>query len=812
MKFEVYGRTLEYDTAQENYNVIVVQMKEFQKKVRNEIVPKFYDTFSNMDEAMEGMWKFTEYFLMQPVEWALGFFSDNKIYNYDANRLIKRLADKGCNEPTMQAVLSIEEVYDSIIEDKEQAAAYRAARKEARGRWQGGGFGIEGAVKGAMTAGAANLATGAAHSAFNALGNMASSISASMKKDKMFKEVEMVEVLADGICQTMVYMSHQIAYILDEESDCPVKIPGNVEGEDHDAIMNNIRQGYITDEEQIKDMVIDVLRANPYHSGAYDLLFSKFWDKEGQLEVLADHFAYSKIKETKLEELRWALEDIDYYDLEALEKAEERVSEWGFMYGRDTLFIYEHIERVRGVLQKNALTVDGYKYESTEEAEACKKTILGWIDDIKATSGNDVVSMSAILSRVEESNVKSRDKYAKYLKSELEKEDKRSRTVKNVLYDSREAAAKARGDAGNVEALIKDMSSEEKIQAAREAANGMETSELSKMYSKYIDECESAWKAQQLEHYKSEKEKCSSRKELGLLFYEIIQIRDKARRLNCANKDFLAWVEEFKKEYCTVNGQLVSENDADKLYFKWIEHARQYLQYIQEKNNTKKTLFGSLKNAATGLVYKNYEGEYNSITDNGTKPIPTDNSEDLGSLNAAQTTAHSGFMKYSKELDAEYEKMKLSCDIEEVTLDVGNLFAQTEKVDINIIQNIMVACCPGLQINGGHKEESKNIEKKVPEQKALEKKETADSSKSDAVKTASAPSDVSAGTVGVRLVDCKDKKVAIIKVLREQIGCDMSKGKAIADATPTEIKVESESKANALFIALSAVGAKVEKL
>ena len=81
-----------------------------------------------------------------------------------------------------EALAIVQEKYDSIVSRQEDAAEYRAARKNARSRWVGGGFGVEGALKGAATASAYNAVTGLGHSMFNAVGNAGSAIAASASK------------------------------------------------------------------------------------------------------------------------------------------------------------------------------------------------------------------------------------------------------------------------------------------------------------------------------------------------------------------------------------------------------------------------------------------------------------------------------------------------------------------------------------------------------------------------------------------------------------------------------------------------------
>lgn len=56
------------------------------------------------------------------------------------------------------------EKYSEILDMKKEMAAYRETIKMSRGRWQGGGFGVKGAIKGAVTASALNMGSDFLHS------------------------------------------------------------------------------------------------------------------------------------------------------------------------------------------------------------------------------------------------------------------------------------------------------------------------------------------------------------------------------------------------------------------------------------------------------------------------------------------------------------------------------------------------------------------------------------------------------------------------------------------------------------------------
>ena len=93
----------------------------------------------------------------------------------------------------------VNDQYMDIVLTEEQKDQYRKMRRESRSRWQGGGFGVGGALKGAAKAGAMNMATGALHGAFNLGGKFVSSIGASMKKSSLFSNPDTLNTLVEGI-------------------------------------------------------------------------------------------------------------------------------------------------------------------------------------------------------------------------------------------------------------------------------------------------------------------------------------------------------------------------------------------------------------------------------------------------------------------------------------------------------------------------------------------------------------------------------------------------------------------------------------
>ncbi len=111
---------------------------------------------------------------------AIEILIQNEIFHIDQNDFVEKYYSK--YHTWDDDFGEINDKYMEIVLEGQQLDAYRKARREGRGRLVGGGFGLSGAAKGILTAGAVNMAFGAVHGVFNGMGKIISSISASIKK------------------------------------------------------------------------------------------------------------------------------------------------------------------------------------------------------------------------------------------------------------------------------------------------------------------------------------------------------------------------------------------------------------------------------------------------------------------------------------------------------------------------------------------------------------------------------------------------------------------------------------------------------
>ncbi len=170
----------------------------------------------------------------------------------------------------------------SIEAGVEADAAYRRARKQTRGRWVGGGFGVRGAIKGAATAGVMNLGSGAIHSLANGIGNMRSSFKAIGAKREIIREV--IHDIKDS---TSKILKQAIEILI---KDIRVVCPQYIWNEDlskQDEIIGLLKNQQL---ENQKEAIVNLLQSNPYQKENYYICLEYMAAEElpDNLEVLVE--------------------------------------------------------------------------------------------------------------------------------------------------------------------------------------------------------------------------------------------------------------------------------------------------------------------------------------------------------------------------------------------------------------------------------------------------------------------------------------------------------------------------------------------
>lgn len=183
-----------------------------------------------------------------------------------------------------------------ITGNAEAERTYRELRKEYRGRIIGGGFGLGGALQGMITAGVLNLASGAAHSIFNAIGNAFTNSREKRQLDDLFRSDDLVQSFIDTYRRSVFYLTM-------DASDRLNLIPPDPEKNELPEVMQTaINDGTLGKDER-KKAAFYVLDRNPYKPLSYKLFYLYLNDRDGIVDRIAEAFGLSE----KLEDVKFRM-------------------------------------------------------------------------------------------------------------------------------------------------------------------------------------------------------------------------------------------------------------------------------------------------------------------------------------------------------------------------------------------------------------------------------------------------------------------------------------------------------------------------
>ncbi|MBJ2355470.1 hypothetical protein, partial [Sphaerochaeta sp. S2] len=190
-----------------------------------------------------------------------------------------------------------EEIYEAIcdeVDDIREAETgeknYRRARKNGRGRIIGGGFGVEGAIKGIATAGAVNAASGLMHSFGNAIGNASSSANARKQEREILQNPEFLPTIKKTVYNDILGMHVGVIELYNKSfnTDIPLDYPTE-NYQEALIILQNVNQGVVHESNMNKAMV-DAIVKWPYDYQFYNFIISKDSSSTEELERYAHYF------------------------------------------------------------------------------------------------------------------------------------------------------------------------------------------------------------------------------------------------------------------------------------------------------------------------------------------------------------------------------------------------------------------------------------------------------------------------------------------------------------------------------------------
>ena len=160
-----------------------------------------------------------------------------------------------------------------IAEEAERLALYRNAQRASRSRWQGGGFGLAGAIKGALAAGAMNVATGAFRGIGDSLTNSSDRAKIAGMKKSIITNSNTLPTLSTGIYNCCFGVFFSVYKILSDEGILVYKFE---DMKNHNARLNNYLKLHHNQElgtNEVVKFLCECIQKNPFGSKYYIELY-----------------------------------------------------------------------------------------------------------------------------------------------------------------------------------------------------------------------------------------------------------------------------------------------------------------------------------------------------------------------------------------------------------------------------------------------------------------------------------------------------------------------------------------------------------
>lgn len=387
--YDISGNMVTISNDMENERYLLSTTDEYIESV-NETFDEWYAARGSCYGIVEETDNLYNGSIVPLINIGIDILNAQGVYSLDEDSFYDKYVKKfHLSEHVFEVVRSMEKAVEAVNIRQEEEEMYRQVRKESRGRVVGGGFGLGGAIKGMAQAGMMNAASGIAHSAFNAVGNVGSGIAASSDKAAIYKKYK--EPLNTALMQDLYDIRNAIRTALQKEAGIVCKYVTDSEYDKAKAIWNNYRLGRIPAEKK-KEQIIEALTLNPYSIEIYDSIWEDFGDENGELRKMAAYFGIP---------------------------LEQQIAEIAEQYGDD-------------LFTKNCSLYEE-SFDKKTAAVQIKNQIKATLDELVQYCKRQTIS---------EDNI---SKIAQ-CKQLLEEIDIEVRTVKGVTYDTRELAENVRKD------------------------------------------------------------------------------------------------------------------------------------------------------------------------------------------------------------------------------------------------------------------------------------------------------------------------------------------------------------------------------
>ena len=365
--FSVLHGEISFTPAQMEYFEIRLKFRALASECRQQALDEFYKRFGNYSEMITGVDNWVNEYLVRGATLAARILAGHEHYDLDPDRFVAEYFDMS----RLDAASSHMRKFALGQEAEHQALeAERAERTDAAGNaWVGGGFGLEGAIKGAVQAEALNLAGAALSGTFNMIGRHCESKRQKKEQDDFFADPKTPQAFADGIYFGIADMFIDLfAYV---EKNCPeidILYMTKADVAKSESLLSNINKGIIP-EDKIEEQCRRILGMNPLCGPAYSYILTKFPEETTKIVEMAKVFDVREVNDMLYRQLD------DFYKTLCLDtekdvwEAQKKMAEHAVKIGIDDYKEYPALEELAAQFDKEYRTVEGIEYDTRETAD-----------------------------------------------------------------------------------------------------------------------------------------------------------------------------------------------------------------------------------------------------------------------------------------------------------------------------------------------------------------------------------------------------------------------------------------------------------
>lgn len=623
-EFNFYGEKIVISDGRENYIRLREEMEKIAGQLKEEFIQQYRNEYRSIDQVVASVFNMGESYLMRAAAWCIELMGKNHIYNYDTERFIR-----SCGLPSMEVWINacdkIANSYTSIIVNAQMSGAVKQWQQNYRGKWLGTAFSCMPSM-GKMPV---DWVTGMEYP------SVGDSIAPAIYPNlvAMFNSEDTLGTLAGALYRGVAGLQKGLVSVLAGQSDHLIEGLDDEKLRDYPVIFNNIVGGLVPDEDVISQAA-ELVRIYPFKRELYMFMFDKYGDPEKMLTEMTAYFGLGNFMEGyKVKSVEDRIAKVDFTSVDAITEGRDQVRSVCERGGVDSSGYMEAFDELIKIARGYARYVDGIQYEEDAAADRAREELKSLFEKTHEMSGNKEDELRNIIEDVRNYSCQSRGKYISYLEEALKRAQLRYKTVKNIMFDSREDAAKARMECEAFEKLLSEpCESPEGLQKLRAAVDAMET-KVKELYANLVGIMGDVWNRQDILYSTKAMYRPEKRNAYTAMWFEALDLYTAGGLLGLKNNSYIQWFEMMRQDFLTVKGVVYNNaQEANRSYYKVLSHAWAYKKYIDERNNASKGFFSSLKNSVSGLWAEKYQDDFGWLTQGGTRFLPPDTEEEGAAL------------------------------------------------------------------------------------------------------------------------------------------------------------------------------------